>query len=157
MWPIKAIPALFSNAVNAVPWLLQNNSDGGRGFTEQRTFRAAKSKASRAQLQFLLNRSPSEGFDLVSSLIYCICLFLPLFFTPAFASPHAFPSSSMLIPVQRAGPHTESSGCFCLWTKPHLCQAPSPSVPYPLSNPLTPPPSLHPPPLVHPASQQAVL
>lgn len=100
-----------------------------------------------------IESAPVRGYDLVSSLIYCICLFLPHFFIPAFASP-ILPSMLFLHVDTSAACRAAHRELFCLWTKTHLCQAPSPSLPYPppLSNPYPPPPH---PPIFRPSSQSA--
>ncbi len=151
MWPFKAIQVLFSNAVNAIPWLLQNNSDGGRGFTEERTFRVAKSKRLAHSCNFYwIGPSPRFRFSLISDILYMsfftsllysrICIFNP----PSMP----LPCSSMWIPVR--GRTLRALVLFACELKPIYASIP----PLPPFHSLTPPP-LSSPPASRPFSQSA--
>lgn len=92
-----------------------------------------------------IESAPVWGSDLVSSLIYCICLFLPLFFIPAFASSITL---ACLFPVPPCGYQCGAAHWelwfFCLWTKTHLCHHPPSPFPFPNTSSTSPPPASRP-------------
>lgn len=99
-----------------------------------------------------IESAPVRGYDLVSSLIYCICLFLPLFFIPAFASP-ILPSMLFLHVDTRAACRAAHRELFACELKPIYAKHPhhlSP-IPSPFQS-LSPPPH---PPTFRPSSQSA--